>query len=131
MSWVPPFKLDPHVAVRAPDTLPILMQRGIHDLIERGTKGDAKNKGKLKGSMHDKFMIAFNYIAKSLTDSGRLRHGTLDLTPKGVEREKEAAHLKDTKMKLYWLDRWATKLRAENPSLYAKTWWQARDEGGG
>jgi hypothetical protein len=109
------------MGVRDPGSLPILFQRGMHDIIKR----------EKEGSMHDKFMRAFNYLIKSLTDSGRIRQGTVDLTPKGVEREKEAAHLKDTKMKLYWLDRWATKLRAENPSLYAKTWWQARDEGGG
>ena len=120
MSWVPPFKLDPHVAVRDPGQLPVLMQRGIYDVIEK----------EKEGSTHDKFIRAFNYLAKRLTDSGRLRRGTLDLTPMGRERENEVKHQKDTKTKFYWLHRKAKKLYDENPTLYSKTWWQARDEGG-
>jgi hypothetical protein len=121
MAWVPLYNLDPHVAVRSPDQMPLLMQRGIHDVIEKETEG----------SLHDKFMRAFNFIAKSLTESGRLRRGTLDLTPLGIKREDEVRRLKDTKTKIYWLGRWAAKLREKDPTLYAKTWWQARDDQGG
>jgi len=120
MSWVPPFELDPHLAVRDPAQLPILMQRGMHDLIERDKEG----------SLHDKFMRSFNFIAKSLTKSGRIRQGTLKLTPLGVKREDEVRLQRDTRVKLYWLDKWAKKLRDEKPNLYAKTWWQARDDEG-
>lgn len=117
-SSVPPFKLDPHVIVRAPDTVPLLLRRGVFDVIER----------EKSGSLHDKFMKAFNVVAKTLTDSGRLNQGTLELTPLGIKREDEVRREKDTRKKIYWLDRWAAKLRAENPTLYARTWWEARDD---
>lgn len=129
MAWVPPYNLDPHVAVRNPSQMPVLVQRGIYDLIERWKIGE-KTKDS-EGSTHDRFMRAFNFIAKSLTDSKRLRRGTLELTPLGRKREVEVQRLKDTKTKLYWLARWAKKLYDENPTLYAKTWWQARDDQGG
>lgn len=115
MAWVPPFNLDPHVAIRAPESLPVLMQRGIYDVIEKEDEGKTE----------DKFIRAFNYIAMSLTKSGRIRQGTLDLTPKGIERENEVKHQKDTKTKLYWLHRKAKKLYDEDPTKYSKTWWQA------
>jgi len=120
MSWVPLWNTDPHMGVRDPGSLPILFQRGMHDIIKR----------EKEGSMHDKFMRAFNYLIKSLTDSGRIRQGTVDLTPLGIKREDEVRRDKDTKTKLYWLERWAKKLRDEQPNLYAKTWWQARDDAG-
>jgi hypothetical protein len=128
MSWVPPFNLDPHVAVRAPETMPVLMQRGVYDLIDRWKHGE-KNKHS-EGDEDDRFMRAFNYIAKRLTDTGFLRRGTLHLTPTGLAREKEVGHLKDTKTKLYWLKRWADKLKARDPERFALTWWQWRDKEG-
>lgn len=118
MAWEPPYNLDPHVIVRDPDTVPLLLRRGAYDVIERSKDG----------SLHEKFMKAFNVVAKTLTDAGRLRRGTLNLTPEGIRREDEVRRLKDTKQKLYWLGRWAKQLRDQNPDLYAKTWWQARKD---
>lgn len=116
MAWEPPYDLDPHLAVRDPSQLPLLLRRGIHDVVEK----------EKTGTLHEKIMKGFNCVAKMLTDSGRLRRGTLELTPLGIKREKEVARLKDTRTKLYWLDRWAERLRIEKPGYYDKTWKQAR-----
>lgn len=120
MAYVPPYNLDPHTLIRDPETTPILLRRGVYDVLQRESKD----------SLHDRFMKAFNVVAKTLTDSGRMRLGTLELTPTGIKREDEVRRLKDTKKKLYWLDRWAKRLRDQDPTLYAKTWWQARDDQG-
>jgi len=116
MAWEPPYDLDPHAAVRDPSQLPVLLQRGVHDVIEKETQG----------TLHDKFMRGFNFVAKKLTDTGRLKRGTLELTPLGIKREKEVERLKDTKVKLYWLGRWAERLRSERPGYYDRTWKQTR-----
>lgn len=116
MSYMPPYKLDPYVAVRNPGGLPILMQRGMHDVIKKEKKKDR--------SLHDKFVKAFNVIAFSLTESGRMKQGHLVLTEtKGYAREKEVKRLSDTPVKQRQLEKWADKLKAQYPGRYDNSWW--------
>lgn len=115
MSFVPPYKLDPYVSIRNPLGIPVLMQRGMYDVIKK--EGES-------GSLHDRFVKAFNVIAKTLTDTGRIREGTIELTPAvGLKREKEVLHAKDTKLKQRWLVKWADKLKDQFPGRYDNSWW--------
>jgi len=114
LSFTPPYKLDPYESVRSPGGLPILMQRGMHDVIEK----------EKDGSLHDKFVKAFNVIAFSLAESGRLKEGHLTLTgSKGLAREKEVKRLPDTLAKQRQLVKWADKLKAQYPGRYDNSWW--------
>jgi hypothetical protein len=115
LSFEPPYKLDPYEAVRNPMGLPVLLQRGIYDVIE---------KQGAEGSLHDRVVKAFNFVAKTLTDSKRIREGTLELTAGvGSKREKEVLHLSDTKMKQRWLVKWTAQLKKQFPGRYDNSWW--------
>ena len=49
----PPFDLDPHVAIRDPDSLPTLMIRAMHPIIL----------AEKRGSMVERFIKGFNIAA--------------------------------------------------------------------
>ena len=92
------------------------MQRGMHDVIKR-EEGDG-------GSLHDKVVKAFNVIAYSLTESGRLVEGSLRLTAdKGLAREKAVKNSPDTREKQRQLVRWMDKLKDQYPTRYDGSWW--------
>jgi len=114
VSFVPPYKLDPYVAVRNPGGLPKLMQRGIYDVIQK----------EKDGSLYDKYIKGFNVIAFSLTESKRLYQGKLELTAVGLKREKEVSQLQDTKEKMRKLAKLAEKLKAQFPGRFDKSWYE-------
>lgn len=70
MSKEPYKKLDPHVAVRAPDTLPKLVRMGMYRLIMRTTGGSDPTP--------DDFIKAFNIITWSLITAGTTRSAHTD-----------------------------------------------------
>lgn len=113
MSYAPPYKLDPYVSIRDPGSLPVLMQRGIYDVIQK----------EKDGALHDRYVKAFNVIAFSLTESKRLVEGKTKLTPVGIKREKEVAHLPDSKDKVRKLAKLAERLKAQFPGRYDQTWY--------
>ena len=75
MSKEPHGKLDPHVAVRDPGSLPKLVQAGMYRLIMRETGGSDPDP--------DTFIKAFNIITWSLLTAGTTRSNTTDATLRG------------------------------------------------
>lgn len=61
-KYEPPFKLDPHVAIRTPDRLPLLMVRAMHSVVRSETQSDPSA---------EVFIKAFNIAAWTLTTAGR------------------------------------------------------------
>jgi hypothetical protein len=129
----PPFNLDPHVVIRDPGATPVLLRRGMYRAIRQETQGDPT---------YDQFIAAFNIIAWSLTTAGRrssggsqrgrgrLRKGTTTLTPRmGKRIEEERRKLKDTKKKLWWIDRWATQMRTQDPLRATMTYEEYKKRG--
>jgi len=123
----PPFGLDPHVAIRDPRSLPILLRRGMFRILQQEI-------GK-KDPTYDQFVAAFNIAAWSLTTAGRrtkggsqrgrgrLQRGTTKLTPSvGKRLEEERRREKDTKQKLVWIDKWATQLKTQDPERATMTY---------
>ena len=134
----PPFNLDPHVVIRDPNSLPILLRRGIYDVItKQATSGDPTYK---------EFIAAFNIIAWSLTTAGRrpgkqskgsqrgrgrLKRGTTRLTPNiGTKLNEERKRLTDTKKKIWWVSRWAKQLREQDPDRATMTYEEYSKRGG-
>lgn len=61
-SFEPPFKLDPHVAIRTPEVLPVLMARAMHSIVRHESGGNPSA---------ELFIKAFNVAAWTLTTAGR------------------------------------------------------------
>lgn len=134
----PPFDLDPHVAIRDPHSLPILLRRGMFRVL-RQEIGQ-------KDPTYDQFVSAFNIIAWSLTTAGRrtgkkakgsqrgrgrLKKGTTQLTPRvGKRLEEERRKMRDTEKKLWWIDRWAEQLRTQDPDRATMTYEEYKRRGG-
>lgn len=133
----PPFNLDPHIAIRDPSSLPILLRRGMYDVIStQATSGDPT---------YDEFVGAFNIIAWSLTTAGRrpgkktkgkqlgrgrLKKGTTTLTPHvGKRVEEERKKQSDTKKKLWWIGKWAKQLRTQDPDRATMTYEDYKQRG--
>lgn len=130
MAKDPPFGLDPHTAVRDPDSLPPLMISAMYDVMERGKVG---------GTLAERFISAFNIAAWSLTTAGRrktkhggwhgegsearLKRGTLDLTPIiGMQKNTEAYRAPGYDKKKAEIKDYAEKLMESRPDYYGKSW---------
>jgi hypothetical protein len=136
MGNEPPFDLDPHVAFRDLESLPVLLQRGMYRVIEQKI-GRAD-------PTYDDFIRAFNIAAWSLTTAGRrsskktgakssqrgqsrLKRGTLELTPKmGKRLEEEKRKLPDTKEKLRRIAKWVEQLKTADPDRATMTFEEYR-----
>jgi len=71
-SHEPPFKLDPHVAIRDPSSLPVLMVRAMHSVVRHDGGGNPSVEG---------FIKAFNIAAWTLTTAGRVASNSKKPTP--------------------------------------------------
>ncbi len=139
MARTPPFDLDPHVAIRSPETLPALVINGMYKVFQ-----------KQRGELAERFIAAFNITCWSLTTAGRrkaatapknrrqkginwqsegretrLIKGTLEIAPgmekMEVEAKQESGH---DQMKRFIVER-AKRIYARNPDYYDKTWQKA------
>lgn len=142
MADIPPYDLDPFALIRNPDALPVLFRRGVFDLVARVRRVEtrwAKNNRKpgkrreqpkrpkrARGTLEGQLVQAFNIIAHSLTESGRLKRGTLELTSAGVKREAEVKRAPDNDEKMVWISRWTRSLRERYPGRYDGTWQASR-----
>lgn len=134
----PPFNLDPHAAIRDPDSLPILLRRGMFNVIRR--------EAGQRDPTYDQFVGAFNIIAWSLTTAGRrpgkkskgsqrgrgrLKRGTTQLTPRvGKKLEEQRKKEPDTDKKMWWISRWAKQLREADPDRATMTYEEYTKRGG-
>lgn len=129
----PPFDLDAHVALRDPESMPVLMRRCMFSVIQQRI-------GKVDPSYED-FITGFNIAAWSLTTAGRkkagtkkgggkktnksqarLEKGTLKLRGIGKKLEQEKRRLPDTAEKMRAINKWAELLRTENEERATMTW---------
>lgn len=146
MSKQPPKKLDPHVLLRDPDSLPRLVRMGIVDLLRRDKGGSDPNA--------EDMIKSFNVICWSLLTAGPQRNGakrriktspnnqsTVVLTNLGemiererVKRPKKKKKKAKGKTVLPWmpfpkkaamLRRWAKAIYDRNPAKYSQSWWKA------
>lgn len=137
-AYKPPFGLDPHVAIRDPNSLPVILRRGMFRIIQQRVGKSDPN--------YDDFVASFNIAAWSLTTAGRTRNkkagakktnrgqarlvmGTTKLTGKFKKVELEKARLPDTPEKMQAIERWANQIKSEDEDRATMTWqeWDKRD----
>ena len=140
MSYEPPFKLDPHFAIRAPENLSVLMVRGMYSVIEQKIgRADPD---------YDTFITGFNIAAWSLGTAGRrkskktgmkqrvggevriaVRNGEIFLTGVGKKLEEEKRKLPDTKEKIRKIAAWAEQLKKSDPLRATMTYEEYKRRG--
>jgi hypothetical protein len=115
----PPYNnLDPYMVIRDPASVPVLVRRGMYNVILRETTGD----------LREKVVKAFFIIVKGLTESKRLHRGSimrgeLRMAGIGIRREKEVLRDQASKKKIRQIDMWVERLKRQEPDRYTKSWW--------
>ena len=132
MAKNPPFDLDPHLAVRDPESLPPLLISCMADILLRRSSG---------GTEDERFISAFNIAAWSLTTAGRkkkgdgwhgegsearLVKGTVQLTARiGATKNHEVKNSPDYDKKKMLVVKMAKRLLTKRPDFFSKTWKEA------
>lgn len=139
MARTPPFDLDPHVAIRSPETLPALVINGMYKRFQT-----------MKGELADRFINSFNVICWSLTTAGRkkgvnapktrrqrginwtregskarLKEGTLEIADGMEDLEVAAKNEPGYDQRRDFIIRKAKQIYSRNPEYYDKTWQKA------
>lgn len=139
MAKTPPFDLDPHVAIRAPETLPALVVNGMYKVFQ-----------KQRGELAERFINSFNIVCWALTTAGRkkaatapqtrrqkgvnwqqegretrLVKGTLEIAPGMEKMERAAAQEPDHDQKKRYIVERAKRIYARRPEYYDQTWQKA------
>ena len=101
----PEFGLDPLSGIRDPGSMPYYMKRGIASFIWRQNGEHAKDPTAKAG--HGLFIKAYKIIGASLVNNGLMyrpdgRQGRLNLTSKGVDKERKLSIPKTKKEREHW-----------------------------
>jgi hypothetical protein len=139
MGYEPPFDLDPHQAIREPETLPVIMARGMFSVIRQKTKNDPT---------YDDFISGFNISAWSLVTAGRrsskktgkkktvggqarmkVIEGRLLLTTVGKKLNEEKRRLPDSELKVKSIIKWAEQLKTSDPDRATMTYEEYKRRG--